>query len=97
MVRGGLHHRDQRHRPGQGLGTLKCLTHPGDIRVLDALFRDDPFGTPYNVAEVTLEEGPRLLTNVVGDIEPEVGMAVEIVYTEVTDEVTLAHFRAVEQ
>jgi len=46
---------------------------------------------PYNVAEVELEEGPRLLTNLVavdnGDIT--IDMPVEVVF----DDVTLAKFR----
>ena len=50
---------------------------------------------PYNVAEVELEEGPRLLTNLVAvdNADIEVGMPVEIVFAEVTEEVTLAKFR----
>lgn len=50
---------------------------------------------PYNVAEVELEEGPRLLTNLVGIANEDItiGMPVEIVYDDVTDEVTLAKFR----
>jgi uncharacterized protein len=50
---------------------------------------------PYNVAEVELDEGPRVLTNLVGvkNDEISVGMAVEIVYDDVTSEMTLAKFR----
>jgi uncharacterized OB-fold protein len=50
---------------------------------------------PYNVAEVELEEGPRLLTNLVGIYNTDimVGMPVEIVFDDVTEEVTLAKFR----
>lgn len=55
-------------------------------------FEDD---LPYNVAIVELEEGPRLLTNIVGikneDIRP--GLAVEVTWDEVTDEITLPKFR----
>jgi uncharacterized protein len=50
---------------------------------------------PYNVAEVELDEGPRLLTNLVA-VENDaitMGMPVEIVFDDVTDEVTLAKFR----
>lgn len=55
-------------------------------------YKDD---VPYNVAEVELEEGPRLLTNLVGVANADIviGMSVEIVYDDVTDEVTLAKFR----
>jgi uncharacterized protein len=50
---------------------------------------------PYNVAEVELEEGPRLLTNLVevGDGRIHSGMLVEIVFDDVTDEITLAKFK----
>jgi len=50
---------------------------------------------PYNVAEVGLEEGPRLLTNLVGVKNDEIraGMPVEIVFDDVNAEVTLAKFR----
>jgi len=54
---------------------------------------------PYNVAEVELEEGPRLLTNLVGidNADIQIGMPVEIVFDDVTDEVTLAKFRPARQ
>ena len=50
---------------------------------------------PYNVAEVELDEGPRLLTNLVdvSNDKIEAGMTVEIVYDDVTENVTLAKFR----
>ncbi len=50
---------------------------------------------PYNVAEVELEEGPRLLTNLVGVRNDAIhaGMPVEIVFEAVTDEITLAKFK----
>lgn len=49
---------------------------------------------PFNVAEVTLDEGPRLITNLVGidNDDIEIGLPVEIVFDAVTDEVTLAKF-----
>ncbi len=55
-------------------------------------FEDD---LPYNVAIVELEEGPRLLTTLMeidnDDIRP--GMQVEVVFEDVTEEVTLPKFR----
>jgi len=50
---------------------------------------------PYNVAEVELDEGPRLLTNLVGidNADIKIGIPVEVVFDDVTDEVTLAKFR----
>ncbi|MCE2488050.1 MAG: Zn-ribbon domain-containing OB-fold protein [Desulfurellaceae bacterium] len=55
-------------------------------------FKDD---IPYNVAEVELEEGPRLLTNLVevDNADIRIGLAVEVCFDDVTDEVTLAKFR----
>ena len=49
---------------------------------------------PFNVAEVTLDEGPRLMTNLVGidNDHIEIGLPVEIVFEPVTDEITLALF-----
>jgi uncharacterized OB-fold protein len=50
---------------------------------------------PYAVVTVELEEGARLLTNVVGcDVrELRVGLPVEVVFDDVTAEVTLPKFR----
>jgi uncharacterized OB-fold protein len=52
---------------------------------------------PYNVAEVELDEGPRLLTNLVGidNADIKIGMPVEVIFDDVTDDVTLAKFRPV--
>lgn len=50
---------------------------------------------PYNVAVVELEEGPKLVTNIV-DIANEnirIGMPVTITYQEVVDGFTLPKFR----
>ena len=61
--------------------------------VFNASFQDD---IPYNVALVELEEGPRLVTNIVGtDNEAiEMGMPVQVTFDDVTGEVTLVKFRA---
>ena len=50
---------------------------------------------PYAVAVVELEEGPRLMSNVVGcgPDEVSVGMPVTVVFDDVTPEVTLPRFR----
>ena len=52
---------------------------------------------PYVLAMVELAEGPRLLTNLVGCAPDDVriGMPVEVVYEDVTAEITLAKFRPV--
>ncbi len=50
---------------------------------------------PYAVVAVELEEGPRMVTNLVDckveDIE--IGLPVEVVFDDVTEEVTLPKFR----
>jgi uncharacterized OB-fold protein len=50
---------------------------------------------PYPVIEVELEEGVRLLSNIIdlGDRPIEVGMPVEVVFNKATDEFTLPLFR----
>jgi uncharacterized OB-fold protein len=56
-----------------------------------------PLGPPYVLAIVELDEGPRMMTNLVG-VEPdpaklEIGMPVEVVFEDVSDEVALPRFR----
>ena len=54
---------------------------------------------PYVVAVVELDEGPRLITNVVG-VDPgdvRVDLPVEVVFDDLTDEVTLHAFRPREE
>ena len=50
---------------------------------------------PYNYAMVELEEGPRLVTNVVDcpDDDLRIDMPVEAVFDAVSDETTLVRFR----
>jgi hypothetical protein len=54
------------------------------------------FEAPYVVAMVELEEGAKLMTNIVNvEADPEhvkVGMPVKVVYDDVTDEITLPKF-----
>jgi uncharacterized OB-fold protein len=51
---------------------------------------------PYAVIQVELEEGPRLTANFLGDLPgPEnIGMPVEAVWEDLTEEVSLVQFRA---
>jgi uncharacterized OB-fold protein len=51
--------------------------------------------TPYNVAIVELEEGPRLHTNIVGCANDaiQIGMPVEVVFDKVADDTSLVRFR----
>ncbi len=54
-------------------------------------------GPPYSVAVVTLEEGPRLMTNIVGcDQTPEaltLDMPLEVTFEAQNDEITLPFFK----
>jgi uncharacterized OB-fold protein len=61
-----------------------------------AYFRSYEHDVPYNVVEVELEEGPRILANLVGTASGEIraGMPVKVLFEDVTDEVTLAKFEA---
>src|SRR4029434_2452257 len=55
-------------------------------------FRDE---LPYVLAIVELDAGPRVMTNVV-ECSPDtvrIGLPVEVVYDDVTPEITLAKFR----
>jgi uncharacterized OB-fold protein len=50
---------------------------------------------PYNVAWIQLDEGPLMMTNIVGCKNEElfIGMPVEVVFDDVDDEITLPRFR----
>jgi uncharacterized OB-fold protein len=50
---------------------------------------------PYNISWVKLDEGPIFMSNVVGcpNEDIKIGMRVEVVFDDVTDEVTLPKFR----
>ena len=55
-------------------------------------------GAPYVVALIELEEGVRMMSNLI-DVDPtpdavRIGLPVEIVYDDVTDEITLPKFRS---
>ena len=55
------------------------------------------FETPFSIAIVELEEGPRMLSNVIGcEQSPEslkLGSRLEVVFVQVSDEITLPQFR----
>ncbi|MND08825.1 hypothetical protein D3C83_317270 [compost metagenome] len=52
---------------------------------------------PYVVALVELDEGPRLVTNIVGcdPKDVKVGQRVEVVFEKIDDAITLPKFRPV--
>ena len=57
-------------------------------------FRDE---LPYVLAYVTLDEGPQMLTNVVGckPDEVRIGMPVEVTFEEVNEEIAIPRFKPV--
>ncbi len=73
-----------------GRGTVYSFTvsnRPGT-----AAFRKN---VPYNIAIIELEEGVRMMSNIVSckQEDIEIGMPVEVVFDDVTPEVTLPRFR----
>lgn len=75
-----------------GRGTIYSFTVAR--RPAGPAFRDE---VPYVVALVELEEGPRMLSNVVG-ADPDsvaIGQPVRVVFEDVTEEVTLPKFEVV--
>ncbi|GIW40195.1 MAG: hypothetical protein KatS3mg076_0772 [Candidatus Binatia bacterium] len=59
--------------------------------------KDFPLPAPYVIAIVELEEGPRMLTNLVGvDPDPKTlrcDMPVEVVFEDITEDIALPRFR----
>jgi len=76
-----------------GRGTLLTFT------VVHRGLKDFPLGTPYVLAVVKLDEGPRMMTNLVGaGTDPaaiRIGTPVEVVFVDVSDAIALPHFRPV--
>lgn len=60
-------------------------------------FRSPGFETPYSLAVVELEEGPRMMTNIVGVPQStdhiKMEMPVEAVFESVNDDVSLVKFK----
>ena len=75
---------------GSGRGTVYSFTVTHKNQAPG--FREE---LPYVLAIVELAEGPRLMTNIVGCAPDAVriGMPVEVVFDDVTPEVTLPRFR----
>lgn len=57
-------------------------------------FRDE---LPYVLAYVTLDEGPQMLTNVVGckPDEVQIGMAVEVTFEDVNEDIAIPRFKPI--
>lgn len=86
----------------------KCLSHKhewvilsGRGKVLSSIVFHQVYhpafagDIPYNVALIQLDEGPRMLSNVVGiaPAEVKVGDSVEAIFDVVTEEVSIPRFR----
>jgi len=77
---------------GKGIVHTFCIVHRGPIPA----FRDK---VPYMPAIIELEEGARIVTNLV-EVEPDptvikIGMAVEVVFEDMDDKISLPKFRPV--
>ncbi len=79
-------------RDVSGRGTIYTFTIAR--RPAGPAYADD---VPYIIALIDLAEGPRMMTNVVApDVEAvRIGDAVEVLFDDVTDEVTLPKFKTV--
>lgn len=77
---------------GKGKVLTFCVYH----QLYTPAFKND---IPYNTAVVELAEGPLIFSQVVGckNEEITVGMPVEVVFTDVTPDVTLPMFRPLER
>ena len=79
--------------------SLEDATGRGTVYTYSTVHVNDlpPFNEqlPYIAAAVDLEEGPRLVTRLVDCAEEDlqIGMPVEPVFVDLTDEVTVVHFR----
>ena len=72
-------------------GKGKVFTFCVFRQAFNPAWRDD---IPYNVAYVKLDEGPLLISNIVGCSNDEIyiGMPVKVVFEDISDEVTLPEF-----
>ncbi len=73
-------------------GRAKVLSFTIVRRPVTQAFKDD---LPYVVALVTLDEGPSMMTNIVG-CRPEqvaIGMPVAVTFEDWSDEISIAKFR----
>ena len=73
-------------------GRAKVTTFTIVRRPVSPAFADD---VPYVVALVTLDEGPTMMTNIVGCAPDQVaiGMAVAVTFEEWTEEISIPKFR----
>jgi len=89
---GCLEHGDAKMEWGKVSGKGTVFTFVVFQMAFNPAFKDD---VPYNVAMIELEEGPLLMSNVVGcKIEDlKIGMPVEVVFEDVSEGEALPKFR----
>ena len=79
-------------RAASGRGKISTLTmvHKAWVPAFEA-------DIPYNVVQVELDEGPRLTASVVGIPNEglKVGLPVEVVFDDITPELTMPRFRPI--
>jgi uncharacterized OB-fold protein len=80
-------------RPASGRGRISTWT-----RVHKAWFPTFADEVPYTVVQVELDEGPRLTSHLLGARDPDiaVGARVEVVFTDVDNDLTLHNFRIIQ-
>ena len=89
--------------PSCGTGEVRIVKASGKGRIHTLIisnFRSPGFTPPYSIAVVQLDEGPRMLTNIVGcpqdSASIQMEMPVEAVFEPVSDEINLVMFKPVE-
>jgi uncharacterized OB-fold protein len=90
--------------PGCGSREVEVFSASGKASLYSYVINHRPrpdFGTePHSIAVVTLEEGPRMMTNIVGCPQtPEalqLDMALEVTFLQASDEIALPLFQPVQ-
>ena len=79
------------------------LSGRGRLHTFTIVYRGQrgfPLGEPYVIAIVELDEGPRMMSNLVGvamdTAAVRIGMPVEVVFEDVSDTIALPRFRPAE-
>ena len=75
-------------------GTGEVYTYTIVHRAPTPAYQED---APYVIAHVTLDEGPRMISTIVGCApdDVEIGMRVEVTFDDVADDLTLFRFQPV--
>lgn len=79
---------DWRRASGRGIVTTFTVVHQPWFPAFKAEI-------PYNIAQVELAEGPRLVANIVQASGLHVGLPVEVVFDDVAPDLTLPRFKPI--